>query len=516
MHPMKHPIRVIAMNAFLNDLNRVLKQERDDLAADESIPSEQKALTLAALERQAKEEGNRVAAAICEKDVESMRGCKLWWPTIRAKKAIDEVKEEEARREERAARKRWREEHPEEVAEEVRAARRRRYEQHREETIAQVTKYRAELTADSIEGKACFYGRKCLEDPTNALVGKVKMLHFVCRKHVGRYEADALRRTKSTIRRAQAADDFDGPALLQQMLDAAWEIFEFISAPSRAGLADALATEERVVWYDTGASHCAAMSPEEAKSSTQKWTGDFLVRVGAVDSQGTVVRAVRRCTDLCKAPGAMARAHCKWEVFEGRSNSYALLQQTRTCSEAEMRDYLATFLAGSLCVGYGGGIDESRLSGFIGSRSNISYFDLGVKYMYTTSRSVIAGHGARALTGQGGIVPTPSSRIGFLMKHMFADGDEMLCITGGGPDLDELDTRCLDSDELLDAFRATISVQRSFDVSISNLDVLYQAVSTLHPALMDIVENILSQENMSKNPKARIYVYWLVSGFDEI
>ncbi|KAF9556021.1 hypothetical protein EC968_008499, partial [Mortierella alpina] len=337
------------------------------------------------------------------------------------------------------------------------AGRRRRrgrwYAEHREEVKAQVKQYRAKLKADSAEGKGCLYGVKCLRDPTNALVGKVKMLHSVCRKHVGRYEADALKQTESTIRRAQAADDYDGPSLLQQMLDAAWEIFEFISEASNAGLARALATEDRVVWYDTGASHCVAMSPKEAEYSTQKRTRDFLARVGAVDSQGAVVRAVRRCTDLCRSPEAMARAHCKWEVFEGSSNSYALLQQTRTCSETEMRDYLATFLAGSLCVGYGSAVDESRLSGFIGSRSNISYFDLGVRYMYTTSRSAVAGRGASAITGQNGIVWTPSSRIGFLMKHMFADGDEMLCITGGGPDLDELQTRTLDSDELLDAFR---------------------------------------------------------------
>ncbi|KAF9570919.1 hypothetical protein EC968_001167 [Mortierella alpina] len=332
-------------------------------------------------------------------------------------------------------------------------ARKRKYrEEHKEE----IRQYRAKLKADSAEGKGCLYGLRCLEDPANALVGKGKMLHSICRKHVGRYEADALRQLECTIRRAQAADDYDGPPLLQQMLDAAWEISEFISAPGNAGLERALATEERVVWYDTGASHCAAMSPEEAAHSTQKRGGDFLARVGAVDSQGAVVRAVRRCTDLCKAPGAEARTHCEWEVFEGRAKSYALLQRTRTRSEAEMKTYLATFLADSLCVGYGNGVDESRLNGFIGSRSNISYFDLGVRYMYASGRSVIAEQGARAITGEDGIIWTPSSRIGFLMKHMFADGDEMLCITGGGPDFDELDTRTLDSDELLDAFRVTL------------------------------------------------------------
>ncbi|KAF9567497.1 hypothetical protein EC968_003222 [Mortierella alpina] len=299
----------------------------------------------------------------------------------------------------RAQGRRWREQHREQEL-----ARNRRWQEEHKEELRQ---YRAKLKADSAEGKGCLYGVRCLEDPTNALVGKVKMLHSVCRKHVGKYERDMLKQTECTIRRAQAADDYNGPALLQQMLDAAWEISEFISAPSRAGLADALATDERVVWYDTGASHCAAMSPEEAQSSTQKWTGGFLARVGAVDSQGAVVRAVRRCTDLCKAPGATARAHCKWEVFEGRSDSYALLQQTRTCSEAEMKIYLETFLAGSLCVGYDGGIDESRMRGYLG-------------------------------------------------RYMFADDDEMLSIMGGGPDLDELDTRMLDSDELLDAFRVRL------------------------------------------------------------
>ena len=275
------------------------------------------------------------------------------------------------------------------------------------------------------------------------------MLHSVCSKHVGKFEEDVLKRTESTFRRAQAADDYDGPALFPLMLGEAKEISKFISAPSYAGLALALATEERVVWYDTGASHCLAMTPEEAEHSTQKRTGDFFARVGAVDSQGAVVRALRRCTGLCKAPGAKARTHCEWAVFEGRS--YPLLQQTRTCSEAEMRDYLATFLAGSLCVGYGNGVDESRVRGWLGARFNISYFDLGVRYMYSTGRAH-PGSGARAIAGPDGIIPTPSSRLGFLMRYMFDDDvDEMLF--DGGPDLDELETRSLDSDELLDAFR---------------------------------------------------------------
>ncbi|KAF9271741.1 hypothetical protein BGZ68_003124, partial [Mortierella alpina] len=162
--------------------------------------------------------------------------------------------------------------------------------------------------------------------------------------------------------------------------------------------------------------------------------------------QGAVVRAVRRCTDLCKAPGAEARTHCQWEVFNGRS--HALLQQTRVCSDADMKDHLAAFLGGALCVGYGNGIDESRMTGWLGGRSNISYFDLGLRYMYSTS--------GRAITGQNGIVKTPSSRIGFLLKYMFDEDDEVLLTKEGGPDLDEFATRSLDSDELLDAFRVRL------------------------------------------------------------
>ncbi|KAF9944798.1 hypothetical protein BGZ72_001955 [Mortierella alpina] len=128
----------------------------------------------------------------------------------------------------------------------------------------------------------------------------------------------------------------------------------------------------------------------------------------------------------------------------------------RTCSEAEMREYLAGFLAGSLCVGYSSGIDESRMRGWLGGRSNISYFDLGVKYMYSTS--------GRAITGPNGIVQTPSSSIGFLMEYLFG-GDEVLLTRMGGPDLDELVTRRRDSDELLDAFRVMMLYRILQDVS---------------------------------------------------
>ncbi|KAF9959428.1 hypothetical protein BGZ72_009689 [Mortierella alpina] len=204
------------------------------------------------------------------------------------------------------------------------------------------------------------------------------------------YEEDILKRTESTLRRAQAADDYDGPTLYPLVLGEAKEISKFISAPTNAGLALALATEERVAWYDTSASHCLAMNPEEAEHSSQKWTGDFFPRVGAVDSKGALVPALRRCTGLCKAPGAKARTHCEWAVFEGRS--YPLLQQTRTCSEEEMRDYIATFLAGSLCVGY----------------------------MYATGRA-LTGLGARGIARQDGIIPTPTSRLGFLMRYMLDD-----------------------------------------------------------------------------------------------
>ncbi|KAF9556896.1 hypothetical protein EC968_007922 [Mortierella alpina] len=60
------------------------------------------------------------------------------------------------------------------------------------------------------------------------------------------------------------------------------------------------------------------MRPEEAEHSTQKRAGGFHARMGAIDSQDVVVRAVSRCTGLCRSPGAKARTHCEWEVFEGR------------------------------------------------------------------------------------------------------------------------------------------------------------------------------------------------------
>ncbi|KAF9556895.1 hypothetical protein EC968_007921 [Mortierella alpina] len=86
-------------------------------------------------------------------------------------------------------------------------------------------RYRAKRKADSAEGKGCLYGVKCLEDPTYALVGKVKILHHsVCQKHVRRDEADMLKQTESTLRRAQAADSYDGSTLYRRVLGAAKEI----------------------------------------------------------------------------------------------------------------------------------------------------------------------------------------------------------------------------------------------------------------------------------------------------
>ncbi|KAF9280738.1 hypothetical protein BGZ68_007044 [Mortierella alpina] len=232
-----HIVRIQALQVF------TLEAGKKEVAADDTLSNEV-----------AKE----VAAHIDAADVERLRGCKLWWPSIDDDKALATALEQlkEQYPEEMRAR---REKRKEELVEEEAAARRQLHlewdcvreriyrEEHREESQARDRRFRAQLKADTAAGRACLYGRKCLEDPTNTLVGKVKMQYSVCSRHVGRYEAIMQRQTEAAVRRPEVASDFEGPAFYRQMLDAAKEISHFIYAPGNLGLARALASEGKIV-----------------------------------------------------------------------------------------------------------------------------------------------------------------------------------------------------------------------------------------------------------------------------